>query len=744
MLNASFGANTGFATNNGGSISGGLNAGGVAASGPANTTAMSVGLDTSVAGARTGSVTLNYVSNGTGTSGLAPVGVGSQTINVSGNVYQAAIGQLNTPALNFGTVQVGQSVSQTLSISNIATGAAGFVEDLNARFGVATGVGSSLITGTGSISGLLAGATNASGMVVGVNTSAAGTVNGAIPVNFYTAGAVNGASNGLGESAVGSADFGVVGIIQAIAQVVDQARPVINNPVIDLGNVRINTASPTQYVSVTNQATGNPQAALNASISAGAPVTASGSFNLLAPGGTNANTLQVGLNTSTAGARNGTATVAFVSDASNVGNCEPNCQLTLASQNVTVQGNVYRLANPVLGTLSVVVAGRVGDSAPSTGVSITNSSPDSYTEGLNAAIATGATGFNASGTVSNLVAGATNASTLRVGLNTSTAGTYSGAATVTLASTGSGTTGAPDLALPDQNVSLTGRVYTPAVAQVADPSVNFGIVHVGDAVAARGVSVTNAAAVTALNDVLRGSLGGATGAFSASGTLGAGVAAGQTDSSSLTVRLDTSTAGVYSGSATASFVSHDADLSDLGLGSTSISLAGQVNNYADPRFVQNAGAGTLSSVGMLYEFSFGSVTVGSGPLEAFLSLQNAASGPADLLRGSFQFDFGASQDFGLFGFESFSGLEAGQGLSGLRIAFDPSRLGLGDFDDTVQLLAMGYNSSGYEGGFSPILLRVNGRVTSTPVPEPGTLLLMLLGLGGIAAVRVRVRGRTRH
>ncbi len=344
VLNASFGANTGFATNNGGSISGGLNAGGVAAGGPANTTAMSVGLDTSVAGARTGSVTLNYVSNGTGTSGLAPVGVGSQTINVSGNVYQAAIGQLNTPALNFGTVQVGQSVSQTLSISNIATGAAGFVEDLNARFGVATGVGSSLITGTGSISGLLAGATNASGMVVGVNTSAAGTVNGAIPVNFYTAGAVNGASNGLGESAVGSADFGVVGIIQAIAQVVDQARPVINNPVIDLGNVRINTASPTQYVSVTNQATGNPQAALNASISAGAPVTASGSFNLLAPGGTNANTLQVGLNTSTAGARNGTATVAFVSDASNVGNCEPNCQLTLASQNVTVQGNVYRLA----------------------------------------------------------------------------------------------------------------------------------------------------------------------------------------------------------------------------------------------------------------------------------------------------------------------------------------------------------------------------------------------------------------
>ena len=50
-------------------------------------------------------MTLNYQTDGTGpngNSGLAAIGAGSQVINVSGNVYQVAAGQLNTAALNFG------------------------------------------------------------------------------------------------------------------------------------------------------------------------------------------------------------------------------------------------------------------------------------------------------------------------------------------------------------------------------------------------------------------------------------------------------------------------------------------------------------------------------------------------------------------------------------------------------------------------------------------------------------------
>jgi hypothetical protein len=184
-------------------------------------------------------------------------------------------------------------------------------------------------------------------------------------------------------------------------------------------------------------------------------------------------------------------------------------------------------------------------------------------------------------------------------------------------------------------------------------------------------------------------------------------------------------------------VSHDADLVDLDLGTTSISLAGQVNNYADPRFIKDSGAGTLTSAALIYQFDFGTLSPGSGMLEGFLTLANVAAGPADLLRGSYEFDFGSSQDFGLFGFQSFNGLAAGQGQSGLRIAFNTDGLGLGTYEDTIRLLAVGYNASGYQGAFSPILLLVRGTVGAKPVPEPGTLLLMVYGLASLALARSR-------
>ncbi|MEP6780705.1 MAG: choice-of-anchor D domain-containing protein, partial [Gemmatimonadaceae bacterium] len=228
-LDASFGANTGAAGNNGGAVS-------LLAAGSTNNSAMGVTLTTATSGAKTGTVKVNYVSNGTGTSGLDNLAVGSQDVTVNGNVFQTAAGTLNSTPLNFGTVQVGQSVSKTLSISNSATGAAGFVEDLNAAFGSKTGTGTSLFSGTGSINGLLAGATNTTGMTVNVNTAAAGTINGSIRVNYTSAGAVNGISNGLGTLSVGGSDFGVSGDIQASASVVNAASPVINNSPINLGN----------------------------------------------------------------------------------------------------------------------------------------------------------------------------------------------------------------------------------------------------------------------------------------------------------------------------------------------------------------------------------------------------------------------------------------------------------------------------------------------------------------------------
>lgn len=735
-LDAAFGANTGNVSNNGGAIS-------LLTAGSSNNSAMGVSLITTTAGAKTGTATVNYTSNGAGTSGLGTIAAGNQSVTVNGNVYAVAIGQLNSTPLNFGTVQVGQSVSKVLSITNGATGAAGFVEDLNASFGATSGTGSNLISGSGSISGLLAGATNNSAMTVSVNTSAAGNVAGNILVNYTSAGAVNGVSNGLGTLVAGSSLFGVNGNIQATVNVVNQASPVINNAPINLGNVRVGAVSPSGFVSVTNQLTSAPQAALNASIAGNGSVTASGSFSLLDPGATNTTGLQVGMNTATAGNKSGNATIGFISDASNIGNCAPNCQLTLASQNVAVNGAVYRLANPTISNAPINLVARVGDAAPVASIGVTNSSPDIYTERLDAAFNGAApAGFTTSGSISGLAAqGSSNA--LKAALNTSTAGVFGGNANIALTSSGAGTTGAADITLASGSASLNGKVYAAAVGLVNTPTVDFGIVHVGDVVSAKNVSVSNNAAVAALNDKLTGDISGGSSKFGVNGTLGAGVDAGNANNSNLNVSFNTSSAGVYSSTASVNLKSHNADMSDLSLGSSSVGLMGTVNNYALAAFTKSSGSGAFSFVNGGWVLDFGSVAANSSPLSTLLGVQNTATGPADDLGGSFL--FGGASAFTLSGFNQFVGVGAGSIFGGLGVLFNTASLG--QFSQTITLNSFGSNMSGYMGNLADLQLTVMGNVTSvtvppvTTAPEPGTFVLVIGGLGVVALARKRRSSR---
>ena len=668
--------------------------------------------------------------------------IGDQQLNIvlgsGAAAYNAAAGRLNTAPLNFGTVQVGQSVSQALSITNAATGPNGFVEDLNASFGASSGTGANRITGIGSLNGLTAGSTNTSALTVTVNTSTAGAVNGAIAVNYFSAGAVNGVSNGLGALAVGSSNYGVTGTIMATGNVVNAANPVINNAPIALGNVRINSTAPVGTVSVTNVASGGQQAALNASISGNAPITGAGSFTLLNPGATNTSSLQVSFNTATAGLKNGTATIGFVSDASNIGGCAPNCQMTLASQNVAVTGAVYRLANPTVNATPVALAARVGDAAPTRGIGVTNASPDAYTERLNAAFTgSGPAGFTTSGSVTGLAAQGSS-SALTVALNTSTAGTFGGGVSIASVSSGAGTTGAADLAVGSTSVAVSGKVYAAAVGHVAPTAVNFGIVHVGDAVAARDLEVTNAAAPAALNDVLRGSISGGNATFAVSGTLGSGLAAGATDHTSLTVGLNTGTAGIYNASAAVALTSHDADLADLGLGTTSVQLTGQVNNYAADDFSKTGGAGVFSRLSATdYVLDFGTLAVGSGPATAGLAVDNTATGIADFLNGSFGV---VGSGFAFSGFSPFTNIAAGSQFAGLGVTFTGSTAGT--FSEVFTLNGYGTNASGYRGDLGAVRLTVRGTVGNmATVPEPTTYVLVGAGLLtlGLARRRQRVR-----
>jgi hypothetical protein len=652
------------------------------------------------------------------------------TFGLAANAAAYRLAEANTIApVAFGNVHVGDVVSRALTIGNLAPND-GFSERLNASFGSAN---DPRITFAGAVSGLGAGSSNSSSMTVGLNTAAAGGVNGAVIVNFASDGA---GTSGLGLTTLPSQSVGVSGTIETTGSVfrLASASPATPNPV-NFGNVRVGTSA-TQALTIGNTAANDGfSEKLNASIGgATAGVTAAGSFNLLGPQSSNNASLVVGIDTASAGARNGTATITLASD----GTGSSGLGVTpLTAQTVAVNGAVYRVANPTLLPPSLTLAARVGDAAPVAAVAVTNASPDAFTERLNASFGAVSSGFAGSGSITGLAAGASS-NALTLSLNTASAGSFSGSAGVSFVSSGAGTTGAADLALPGQSVTVTGHVYTPAAAQVTTTVVDFGIVHRGDTVAERGVSVTNSAPVSAANDTLRAAFGAAPTGFTGGGTI-TGLAAGATDATSLRIGLNTAAAGVFAGAASASFASHDSELADLALGSATIALKGQVNNFAEASLAKT-GAGTLTHLGNTYTLDFGTLMLGAGAQATSLSVLNSAIGPADLLSGAFDLS-GTGPGFTLSGFGSFANLVAGAGFDGFGVRFDDAAQGA--FLATLVLHASGSNASGYVGGLDDTFLVLRGDVAfAAAVPEPETYVLMLAGLLVVARIANRRRQRS--
>jgi hypothetical protein len=297
-------------------------------------------------------------------------------------------------------------------------------------------------------------------------------VNGAVIVNFASDGT---GTSGLGLTTLPSQSVGVSGTIETTGSVfrLASASPATPNPV-NFGNVRVGTSA-TQALTIGNTAANDGfSEKLNASIGgATAGVTAAGSFNLLGPQSSNNASLVVGIDTASAGARNGTATITLASDGTGTSGLGVT---PLTAQTVAVNGAVYRVANPTLLPPSLTLAARVGDAAPVAALAVTNASPDAFTERLNASF--GAVSSDSPARVDHRPGCGRFEQRADRELEHRQRRQLRRQRRRELVSSGAGT-GAPTWRCR-QSVAVTGHVYTLAAAQVTTTVVDFGIVHRGD------------------------------------------------------------------------------------------------------------------------------------------------------------------------------------------------------------------------------------------------------------------------
>ncbi|NND47745.1 MAG: choice-of-anchor D domain-containing protein [Woeseiaceae bacterium] len=324
-------------------------------------------------------------------------------------------------------------------------------------------------------------------------------------------------------------------------------------------------------------------------------------------------------------------------------------------------------------------------------------------------------------------------------MSTAAAGNVSGSVDVNLQSDGSINTDGPT-ALEGQNIGVDVNVYTPAIAQVTPTTLDFGIARVNDVIAAQDINVANAASVTLLNDVLRETGRSVSGPFTVAASAG-DIAAG--DSANLATTLDTTTAGIFNGTATLDFASHNDEMADLDLGSQSVSLIGTVNNLAAALFENVGTFGTLSGSGSAFTLDFGSIALSDigATLIANLGIRNAASGPADNLDGTFASILPGM--FTLSGFNPFSGLAAGDLLSGFDVSIDTFGLGLGTFLGSLQLnpVSSFIGLDDYSLASISLDFRLDVVDDVVSVPEPPAYLLLLAGLLVLYVSNARRRRR---
>jgi hypothetical protein len=653
----------------------------------------------------------------TGTGQL--LAAGNTTQSVSGDVMG---GTTALPVMAFGNMHVGGSATQFYSVLNTGTSGPALRGALQTTTNGAS-ITDSRLTGSGVTAG-------------DFGPLASGSSTGNFAVTFT--GASVGALDGQFVTIINNFDNVVDQLVQLTGTVFRSAQPgsQVPEPVI-LPNVHIGSTDQTT-LSTTNIAVNDGFSEKLDAVVGGVSgdAIASGSVNLLAPQSTDNNSLVVGLDTTTPGAKVGQATIAFASN----GDGTSGLGVTkLPLQIVNVSGTVYRLASASMQGPEPVSFGNVhAGTIAQRDITIANSAPnDGFSEKLDVAIGNVTGNGTASGSIALLGPGASDSTSLAVGINTTTPGVKSGSISLDLSSDGAGTSNLGSTVLASQTINVSGTVFRFASASAPTPkSVNFGIVHINE-VPSQTLSIAN----TAINDgfsekldVLSGGLGDAT----ASGSI-THLSAGNSNSTGLAVGVMTSSAGNKSGTVVLTMLSDGEGTSSLGisvLGGQTVAVQAQVNFFADPVLLFKNGAATLTRIDPThYKLDFGTLSSLQAPVAASFDVQNVLHDLVfqDMLGGSF--DISGVMNYTLAngsGSNLSSGIAAGGSID-QTVTFDPSGKAGNTYSETLVLNPTSSNAS-TNSNLDSMQITLQAQVA---VPEPGAWSLLGIGLAPVLCGAIR-------
>ena len=324
-LDVTLGGTTGDATELG-SIS-------LLAAGQTDATDIVVGLATTSAGAQSGSVTLGFLSDGTGTDDNGTTTLPGATVQLSGTVYREAAPTIGALPQNF-IVHVGDTVAQALTIGNNAA-ADGYSENLLGTIASTSGG----ITAQGTTGDIAPQATS-NGIALGFSTTSAGSVTGSVTLNLQSDGT---GIDGLGMASLGQQTVTVNATIDNFAKTVLQENSGGgtwskngNNYTLNLGTLVRGAASAVVDLGVANGVTG-PADLLSGSFTTTASTVFTlagfGAFSGLGAGQAD-NLPSVTLNTSTGGTFNETITL------KTAGSNASGYSGALATETLTITGTI--------------------------------------------------------------------------------------------------------------------------------------------------------------------------------------------------------------------------------------------------------------------------------------------------------------------------------------------------------------------------------------------------------------------